>query len=79
MKYKGLLMPAIFLMTSFNRDRGAMAPLPPPPLDPQLQYKYPSCTKSNVIDNLHTANAELVLKVGCCCMHLAWDAGALCI
>ena len=28
-------MAAIFFMTSFNRDRGGMAPLPPP-LDPQL-------------------------------------------
>ena len=31
MKYKGPLMAAIFFMTSFNRDRGAMTPLPPPP------------------------------------------------
>ena len=30
MKYKGPTMAAIFFMTSFNRDRGAMAPLPPP-------------------------------------------------
>ena len=28
-------MAAIFFMTSFNRDRGGMAPLAPP-LDPQL-------------------------------------------
>ena len=30
MKYEGLPMAAIFFMTSFHRDRGAMAPLAPP-------------------------------------------------
>ena len=35
MKHKGLLMAAIFFMTTLNRDRGGMAPFAP--LDPQLQ------------------------------------------
>ena len=30
MKYKTLRMVAIFFITSFNRDGGGMAPLPPP-------------------------------------------------
>ena len=30
MKYKAPQVAAIFLMTYFNRNRGAMAPLPPP-------------------------------------------------
>ena len=31
MKYKGPPVAAIFFMTSFNRDRGGMAPMAPPP------------------------------------------------
>ena len=43
MKYKEPPMAAIFFMTSFNRERGAMAPCP---LDPQLMCAHNNLRRS---------------------------------
>ena len=58
MKYRAPQVAAIFFMTSFNRDRGAIAPLPPPP-DSQLY-----CLAAGILGRMYILSSRNMLTSG---------------